>query len=131
MIKRRKTHTPEEDIQFLEAHLAGTLKPVAPPRDIVQRLRERIRMPDREEITLRLTDWRRLFIVFGGVVSGAEPPETIAIEEPHPRKPTFMTSEKFTKLRNQLYSLLHDEIRKSVIQSTASERAAAGKGAAS
>jgi NitT/TauT family transport system ATP-binding protein len=57
--------------------------------------------------------------------------EIIEIEEPHPRKPAFMTSEKFTRLRNQLYELLHDEIRKAVIESTASERAARGKGAAS
>ena len=52
--------------------------------------------------------------------------EIIDIDEPHPRKPTFMTSEKFTRLRNQLYSLLHDEIRKAVMQSTASERTAVG-----
>jgi hypothetical protein len=26
-------------------------------------------MPDRSEITLRLSDWRRLFLVFGGVIS--------------------------------------------------------------
>ncbi|MBK8616627.1 MAG: hypothetical protein IPN96_05860 [Anaerolineales bacterium] len=71
MTKRtQKTHTPEEDIQSLEAHLAGTLKPVTPSREVIQRLRGRIQMPNREEITLRLTDWRRLFIVFGGVVSG-------------------------------------------------------------
>ncbi len=70
-MKRKTTSTPaEEELDVLEAHLAGTLKPVAPPKDIVQRLRERIHMPDREEITLRLTDWRRLFLVFGGVVSG-------------------------------------------------------------
>jgi NitT/TauT family transport system ATP-binding protein len=56
--------------------------------------------------------------------------EIIEIEEPHPRKPAFMTSEKFTQLRNRLYELLHDEIRKTVIESTASERAARGKGAA-
>jgi NitT/TauT family transport system ATP-binding protein len=55
--------------------------------------------------------------------------EIIEIEEPHPRKPAFMTSEKFTALRNQLYGLLHDEIRKAVIESTASERDAARKGA--
>jgi NitT/TauT family transport system ATP-binding protein len=55
--------------------------------------------------------------------------EIIAIEEAHPRNPAFMTSEKFTQLRNQLYSLLHDEIRKAVIQSAASERAAGGKAA--
>ena len=66
MTKRtQKTHTPEEDIQSLEAHLAGTLKPVTPSREVIQRLRGRIQMPNREEITLRLTDWRRLFIVFG------------------------------------------------------------------
>ncbi len=52
--------------------------------------------------------------------------EIIEIDEPHPRKPAFMTSDKFTRLRNQLYSLLHDEIRKTVIASAESERAAAG-----
>ena len=70
MTKRKTTPTDTEELDVLEAHLAGTLKPVAPPMDIVQRLRERIRMPDREEITLRLTDWNRLFLVFGGVMSG-------------------------------------------------------------
>ena len=70
MTKRKQTHTPEEDIQFLEAHLAGTLKPVTPSSEVVQRLRGRIQMPTRSEITLRLTDWRRMFLVFGGVMSG-------------------------------------------------------------
>ena len=70
MTKRKQTHTPEEDIQFLEAHLAGTLKPVAPPKKTIQRLNMRMRMPNREEITMRLSDWRRLFLVFGGVISG-------------------------------------------------------------
>ncbi len=70
MARRKQISNPEEQLDVLEAHLAGTLKPVAPPRDIVQRLRERIHMPDRNEITLRLTDWRRLFLVFGGVISG-------------------------------------------------------------
>jgi len=70
MTKHKQTHTPEEDIQFLEAHLAGTLKPISPSKEIVQRLRGRIQMPNREELVLRLTDWRRLFFVFGGVISG-------------------------------------------------------------
>jgi ABC-type nitrate/sulfonate/bicarbonate transport system ATPase subunit len=43
--------------------------------------------------------------------------EIIEIDEPHPRKPAFMTAEKFTNLRNRLYELLHDEIRKAVSES--------------
>jgi hypothetical protein len=70
MTKNKQTHTPEEDFQFLEAHLAGTLKPVKPPKKIIQRVNMRMRMPNREEIAMRLTDWRRLFLVFGGVISG-------------------------------------------------------------
>jgi NitT/TauT family transport system ATP-binding protein len=42
--------------------------------------------------------------------------QIIAVDEPHPRKPEFVTSEKFTALRNELYALLHDEIRKTVLQ---------------
>jgi NitT/TauT family transport system ATP-binding protein len=38
----------------------------------------------------------------------------ITVDEPHPRRPEFITSEKFTTLRNQLYGLLHDEIRKTM-----------------
>jgi NitT/TauT family transport system ATP-binding protein len=49
----------------------------------------------------------------------------IAVDEPHPRKPEFVTSAKFTALRNQLYGLLHDEIRKAVLQSGLRE---AGRG---
>jgi NitT/TauT family transport system ATP-binding protein len=41
----------------------------------------------------------------------------ISVDEPHPRKPDFVTSEKFTALRNELYALLHDEIRKTVAAS--------------
>ncbi len=70
MIKQKKMLTPKEEFSDLEAQLAGTLKPIAPPVDFVKRLRLRIHMPDRHEITLRLTDWRRLFVVFGGVMSG-------------------------------------------------------------
>ncbi len=70
MTKSKPTFTPAEGLDILEAHLAVTLKPIAPSREIIQRLRDRIRMPNREEITLRLTDWRRLFIVFSSVMSG-------------------------------------------------------------
>ncbi len=60
----------DEAIHALEMHLAGTLKPVQPSRDMVQRLRERIRFPAREEIVSRLGDWKKMFLVFGGVMSG-------------------------------------------------------------
>ncbi|MBL8109232.1 MAG: hypothetical protein JNJ96_06165 [Anaerolineales bacterium] len=60
----------QDDFDTLEERLAGTLKPISPPRDLVQRLRERIRFPARAEIVLRFQDWRRLFLIFGGVMSG-------------------------------------------------------------
>jgi NitT/TauT family transport system ATP-binding protein len=41
----------------------------------------------------------------------------IRVDEPHPRKSEFVTSEKFAALRNELYALLHDEIRKTVAES--------------
>lgn len=66
----RKPINSEEDLDFLETHLAGTLKRVPPPNDLVQRLRARIYIPARAEIALRLRDWRTLFFVFGGVMSG-------------------------------------------------------------
>src|SRR2546428_5359878 len=34
--------------------------------------------------------------------------EIISVDEPHPRKPEFVTTEKFHALRNRLYTLLHD-----------------------
>jgi NitT/TauT family transport system ATP-binding protein len=40
--------------------------------------------------------------------------QIIHVDEPHPRKPDFVTSPKFTAIRNELYSLLHDEIRKTI-----------------
>jgi hypothetical protein len=70
MAKRKADSTRNENLDAIEAHLAGTLKSVPPPKGVVQRLQDRIHMPNRQEITLRLTDWRRLLVVFGGVMSG-------------------------------------------------------------
>jgi NitT/TauT family transport system ATP-binding protein len=47
----------------------------------------------------------------------------IRVDEPHPRKPEFVTSEKFAGLRNELYALLHDEIRKTVAEAARSPEA--------
>ncbi len=60
----------ERQLFELEAHLAGTLKHVTPPSELVQRMRARIRFPQRAEITSRFGNWRRLFIIYGGVMSG-------------------------------------------------------------
>ena len=59
-----------EDLDQIEGRLAGILTPVAPPSDFVQRLRGRIHLPERDEIVVRLRDWERLLLVFGGVLSG-------------------------------------------------------------
>jgi len=69
-MSRINTTLSDDQINALEAHLAGTLKPVVPPVDVVQRLRDRIRFPQSEEIVLRLRDWERMFVVLGGVMSG-------------------------------------------------------------
>jgi NitT/TauT family transport system ATP-binding protein len=53
----------------------------------------------------------------------------IRVDEPHPRKPDFATSEKFAALRNELYALLHDEIRKAVSEAAGARVAGADGGA--
>jgi len=67
---RRKSMLSEDQVIALEAHLAGALRPVSPPSELVQRLRERIHFPQPEEIASRFRDWQRMFVVFGGVMSG-------------------------------------------------------------
>lgn len=67
-----------ESIKAMETHLAGTLKPVAPSREILRRLRRRIRIPARDEIVDRLHDWQRLWLVLGGVLSGGLAVLTVA-----------------------------------------------------
>ena len=70
MARRTKTSLSEDVILDLESRLSGTLKPIQPSSDIVQRLRERIHFPSPEEIQMRLSDWRKMFLVLGGVMSG-------------------------------------------------------------
>ena len=70
-MSRQTNSSPHDEILLdLEERLAGTLKPIRPSRDVVQRLRERIHFPASEDITVRLRDWRQVFLVFGGVMSG-------------------------------------------------------------
>ncbi len=51
MARRTKTSLSDDVILDLESRLSGTLKPIQPSSDIVQRLRERIRFPSPEEIS--------------------------------------------------------------------------------
>ncbi len=51
--------------------------------------------------------------------------EIMQVEEAHPRSPSFMTSEKLGRMRNRLYELLHDEIRKTMAGSDREEGRAA------
>ena len=69
MSKQNDKPSPK-NLESLEAHLAGTLRPVTPSKDFVRRLRERVRLPEREVLVSRLRDWNRLFLVFGSVMSG-------------------------------------------------------------
>ncbi len=48
--------------------------------------------------------------------------QIITVDEPHPRKPEFMTAPKFHTLRDQLYGLLHDEIRKAMSETSQARR---------
>jgi len=66
---KRKNKVSDNQLDAIEAHLAGTLKPVPLSNDVIQRLHERIHFPYREEIASRLRDWNRMFLVFGGVMS--------------------------------------------------------------
>jgi len=70
MARQKKEPLSDDVILALETRLARTLKPVRPSNDMLQRLRGRIRFPDREEIVSRLSNWKKMFLVFGGVMSG-------------------------------------------------------------
>ena len=66
---KSRNKVSEDQLNVIEAHLAGTLKPVPLSNDVIRRLHERIHFPYREEIASRLRDWNRMFLVFGGVMS--------------------------------------------------------------
>ena len=68
----------ESQIDEIEGRLAGTLRRITPRREFVQRLRAHIHVPERSEIVVRLQDWERLMLVFGGVLSGAVMIVTVA-----------------------------------------------------
>lgn len=70
-MKRSRIDTASTEAQLfaLEEYLADALKPITPPSDLVARMRDRIRFPQPEEIVSRIGSWKRLFLVYGGVMS--------------------------------------------------------------
>jgi NitT/TauT family transport system ATP-binding protein len=56
--------------------------------------------------------------------------KVIAVDEPHPRRPDFITAAKFHALRDELYNLLHGEIRKAMSEGSVSQRRYAEAGGA-
>ena len=57
-------------LEDMEMRLRGTLRPVVPPRDFVQRLQARVRVPNAAELKRRLKDWQTLWLALVGVLSG-------------------------------------------------------------
>ncbi|MEW5827281.1 MAG: hypothetical protein AB1846_00210 [Chloroflexota bacterium] len=60
-----------DNLNDLEAQLAGTLKPVAPSTASRSGIQKRIRIPEARLLSARLSDWRSLIAVFSGVMSAA------------------------------------------------------------
>lgn len=69
MPRSKPTTSPDESLNEIEARLAGTLKLVAPPRDLTQRLHARVRMPEPRLLAERLSNWRFFFLAVGGTIS--------------------------------------------------------------
>ncbi|GER79022.1 MAG: hypothetical protein M5U11_01100 [Anaerolineales bacterium] len=70
MFRRNQPPSSAETFTDLESRLAGTLKRVAPPRGFVQRLRDRVHIPEPRVIAERIASWKFFFAVVGGVMSG-------------------------------------------------------------
>lgn len=69
-MSKSRIQTTEDQLFALEVYLAGALQPISPPQELVSRLRQRIHFPQPGDIVSRLGNWRRLFVVYGGVMSG-------------------------------------------------------------
>jgi NitT/TauT family transport system ATP-binding protein len=79
-------------------------------------LDEQTRMVLGEDLSILLAKTRKTIVfVTHSLVEAVFLADRIAVfGEPHPRPRSFMTSEKLTALRNELYELLHDEVRKTM-----------------
>ena len=61
----------KEQVGTLEDYLSGTLKPIRPPADVVQRLQKRIGILESSRIAKRLSNWELSIITVGSVMSAA------------------------------------------------------------
>lgn len=69
MTKSKLTNM-DKNFDSIEAHLAGTLRRVQPSKEVIYRLRGRLRFPQREQIVVRLREWQSLLLALGGIMSG-------------------------------------------------------------
>jgi hypothetical protein len=68
----------EELVNDLESSLSGALKPVSPPVDVMQRLKERMGSLEPHRIAKRISNWELTIITIGSVMSVAMVILTIA-----------------------------------------------------
>ncbi|MBC8335895.1 MAG: hypothetical protein ISR59_07675 [Anaerolineales bacterium] len=74
----KRIESAKEQVDTLEKTLSGALKPVHPPADVIQRLKNRIGSLEPYHIAKRLTNWELWIITVGSVMSVAMVILTIA-----------------------------------------------------
>ncbi len=67
----KRVASAKEQVDTLENYLSGTLKPIHPPADVMQRLKNRIGSLEPHHIAKRLTNWELWIITVGSVMSVA------------------------------------------------------------
>ena len=75
---KKRIELAKDQVDTLEKTLSGTLKPVHPPADVMQRLKNRIGSLEPHHIAKRLTNWELWIISVGSVMSVAMVILTIA-----------------------------------------------------
>lgn len=61
----------KEKLSAVENYLAGALKSVSPPSDVIQRLQNRIGSLEPHYFAKRMTNWELVLIITGSVMSVA------------------------------------------------------------
>ena len=59
----------KKQVSELESYLSGTLKPIRPPAELVQRLQKRVGILEPNLIAKRLSNWELSIITVGSVMS--------------------------------------------------------------